>query len=159
MNKRIKLNHHQDDYECMWNGIEDLYMNQTGETLPGNFFLLLSGFGSFCYLKTNNSPLKRMVSFGDGRTRKMYEFLSPIIGLEYKHYEYKTFPGLLKKAQSELDANHPVILGALDMYYLSYYPKLYHQDHIPFHYIMMTGCDDGQELQIPDSQSRPDQKT
>ena len=23
--------HHVDDYECMWNGIEDLYMTQTGE--------------------------------------------------------------------------------------------------------------------------------
>ena len=32
------------------------------------------------------------------------------------------------------------------MYYLSYYPKLYHKEHIPFHYVLMTGYDDDQRL-------------
>ncbi len=32
------LSHHLDDYECMWNGIEDIYMNKTGEKIPDQFF-------------------------------------------------------------------------------------------------------------------------
>lgn len=84
--KRIEIPHHQDDYECMWNGIEDLYIRDTGERLPPSFFFVLSGFGSFCYLKTEKAEQKRMVALGDGRTKKMYEFLAPIVGFEYRHY-------------------------------------------------------------------------
>lgn len=142
MRKIIEIKHHSHDYECMWNGIEDLYINKTGECLPNDFFFLLSGFGSFCYIKTNKADLKRMVALGDGRTKQMYEFLAPIVGFEYKHHEFKKYEQALKKAKSEIDGGYPVILGALDMYYLPYYKKLYHKEHIPFHYILMVGYDD-----------------
>lgn len=138
----ITLKHHADDYECMWNGIEDLYIRDTGEILPPSFFFVLSALGSFCYMKTPKSQLKRMIALGDGRTKKMYEFLAPIAGFEYKHYEYGTFEQAIKKAKAEVDAGYPPVLGALDMYYLPYYSKLYHGDHIPFHYILMVGYDD-----------------
>lgn len=140
--KLIALKHHADDYECMWNGIEDLYIRDTGEKLPPSFFFVLSAFGSFCYMKTPKSDLKRMIALGDGRTKQMYEFLAPIAGFEYKHYEYKTFEQAIKKAKAEIDAGYPTVLGALDMYYLPYYSKLYHGEHIPFHYVLMTGYDD-----------------
>lgn len=145
MRKIIEIKHHVHDYECMWNGIEDIYMNKMDESLPNDFFFLLSAFGSFCYLKTNKKELKRMVSLGDGRTKKMYEFLAPIVGFEYKHYEFKKYEQVLKKAKSEIDSGYPVVLGALDMYYLPYYEKLYHKDHIPFHYVLMVGYDDMEE--------------
>lgn len=140
--KLITLKHHAHDYECMWNGIEDLYIRDTGEKLPPSFFFILSAFGSFCYMKTPKSDLKRMIALGDGRTKQMYEFLAPIVGFEYKHYEYKTFEQAIKKAKSEIDTGYPPVLGALDMYYLPYYSKLYHRDHIPFHYVLMIGYDD-----------------
>lgn len=140
--KRIPLKHHMDDYECMWNGIEDLYIRDTGEKLPPSFFFVLSGFGSFCYMKTPKSDLKRMIALGDGRTKQMYEFLAPIVGFEYRHYEYNTFEQAIKKAKAEIDAGYPPVLGALDMYYLPYCPKLYHGDHIPFHYVLMVGYDE-----------------
>lgn len=146
MGKIIDMKHHFDDYECMWNGIEDIYMNKTGECLPGNFFFLLSGFGSFCYLKTQKAELKRMVALGDGRTKKMYEFLAPIVGFEYKHHEYRSFEKALTKAKSEVDSGYPVVLGALDMFYLPYFEKLYHKEHIPFHYILMAGYDDEKQI-------------
>ncbi|WP_160680500.1 BtrH N-terminal domain-containing protein [Clostridium sp. C8-1-8] len=142
MRKIIYIEHHMDDYECMWNGIEDIYMSKTGESLPNNFFFSLSSFGSFCYLKTKKAELKRLVALGDGRTKKMYEFLAPIIGIEYKHYEYSNFEKVLIKAKSEVDSGYPVVLGAIDMFYLPYYEKLYHKEHIPFHYILMVGYDD-----------------
>lgn len=140
--KLITLKHHADDYECMWNGIEDLYIRDTGETLPPSFFFILSGFGSFCYMKTPKSDLKRMIALGDGRTKHMYKFLAPIAGFEYKHYEYKTFEQAIKKAKAEIDAGYMPVLGALDMYYLPYYSKLYHGEHIPFHYVLMVGYND-----------------
>ncbi len=144
----VQLKHHFDDYECMWNGIEDLYINQTGEQLPPSFFFVLAGFGSFCYMKTNKDEFKRMVAFGDGRTKKMYEFLAPIVGFEYKHYEHKTFEKALARAKAEIDQGYPCVLGALDMYYLPYFEKLYHADHIPFHYVMMVGYDDEKKCVI-----------
>lgn len=144
MTNIIGIKHHADDYECMWNGIEDIYMDKTGECLPNNFFFVLASFGSFCYLRTDKSELKRMVALGDGRTKKMYEFLAPIVGFEYKHHEYKHFEYALKKAKAEIDAGCPVVLGALDMYYLPYYPKFYHKEHIPFHYVLMVGYDENE---------------
>lgn len=140
--KRIVLKHHMDDYECMWNGIEDLYMQQTGQTLPPSFFFVLSGFGSFCYMKTPHADLKRMIALGDGRTKQMYAFLAPIVGFEYQHFAYGSFVQALRKAKTEIDAGHPSVLGALDMYYLPYFSKLYHDEHIPFHYVLMIGYDD-----------------
>ena len=140
--KLISLKHHADDYECMWNGIEDLYIRATGEKLPPNFFFSLASFGSFCYMKTPKSEIKRMVALGDGRTRKMYEFLAPIVGFEYKHYQYDKLEQAIKKAKAEIDAGYPTVLGALDMYYLPYYSKLYHKEHVPFHYVLMVGYDD-----------------
>lgn len=145
MRKIIDMKHHFEDYECMWNGIEDLYMNQTGERLPEKFFFNLSSFGSFCYLKTPKAELKRMVALGDGRTKKMYEFLSPIVGFTYHHHEYQEFEKALKKAKSEIDAGYPVVLGALDMFYLPYYEKLYQKEHIPFHYVLMVGYDEEEQ--------------
>lgn len=142
MIKRLDIPHHMDDYECMWNGIEDLYMNKMGETLPPNFFFVLSGFGSFCYLKTNKSELKRMTAFGDGRTAKMYEFLAPIAGFKFKFHAYAGFEQAIRYAKKEIESGYPVVLGALDMYYLPYLPKLYHKEHIPFHYVMMIGYDE-----------------
>jgi len=141
----IKLPHHKDDYECMWNGVEDLYMQKTGEKLPSNFFFSLASFGSFCYMRTENSEPKRLVSLGDGRTKQMFEFLSPIVGFKYKFYECSTAEKAIKKAKAEIDNGYPVMLGALDMFYLSYYKKIYHTEHIPFHYVLMIGYNDKTE--------------
>lgn len=140
-----KFSHHFDDYECMWNGIEDIYMNKTGEKLPSQFFFAMSGFCSFAYIKTNKADIKRMVSFGDGRTKQMYKFLAPIVNFDYHFIESKTPELALKKAKKEIDNNYPVVIGTLDMYYLDYFEKIYHKEHIPFHYFLMVGYDDEKE--------------
>ena len=107
--------HHLDDYECMWNGIEDIYMNRTGEKLPDQFFFAMSGFCSFAYLKTNKSDLKRMVSFGEGRTKQMYQFLAPIVSFSYQFLECKRPELTFAKAKREIDQGYPVMIGALDI--------------------------------------------
>ena len=53
-----------DDYTCMWNGVEDLYIRDTGEMLPPKFFYVLSSFGSFCYMKT---PKAEGRTYRDGK--------------------------------------------------------------------------------------------
>lgn len=146
MKKFINIPHRMDDYVCMWNGLEDLYIRDTGETLPSKFFFVLSSFGSFCYMKTPKSELKRMMAMGDGRTQKMYEFLAPIVGFDYKIHEHKTFEKALAKIKSEIDAGYPCMIGALDMFYLPHFENLYHKEHIPFHYELVVGYDD--ELQV-----------
>lgn len=47
-------------------------MAKSHENIPSFFFFSISAIGKFCYLKTNKSKIKIMVSFGDGRTKKMY---------------------------------------------------------------------------------------
>lgn len=105
----------------------------------------MSGFCGFAYIKTNKANIKRMVSFGDGRTKQMYKFLAPIVGFDYHFRECKTPELALLKAKKEIDLGYPVVIGALDMFYLEYYPKLYHHAHIPFHYVLMVGYDDAKE--------------
>lgn len=146
MRKIIELVHRLDDYVCMWNGVEDLYIRDTGEKLPPKFFFVLSGFGSFCYMKTPKAQFKRMVALGDGRTRKMYEFLAPIVGFDYKIHEYKSFEKALAKIRAEINGGYPCMIGALDMFYLPHFEKIYHREHIPFHYELVIGYDD--EAQI-----------
>lgn len=38
------------------------------------------------------------------------------------------------------------MVGALDMYYLPYYPELYKKAHVPIHYILVVGYDDGNQI-------------
>ena len=76
----------------------------------------------------------------------MYEFLAPIVGFHYKVYEYKSFEKALAKVKEEIDAGYPCMIGALDMFYLPHFEKLYHKEHILFHYELATGYDD--EAQI-----------
>ena len=144
--KMIELPHRMDDYVCMWNGVEDMYIRDTGESLPPKFFFVLASFGSFCYMKTPKAELKRMVALGDGRTRKMYEFLAPIIGFDYKVCECKSFEKALAKIKSEIDMGNPCMIGALDMFYLPHFEKLYHKEHIPFHYELAVGYDDERRI-------------
>lgn len=146
MKRIIDIPHRVDDYVCMWNGTEDLYIRDTGEKLPPKFLFSLSSFGSFCYMKTPKAELKRMVAFGDGRTKQMYEFMAPIVGFKYKVYECKSFEKALAKIKSEIDSGFPCMIGALDMYYLPQFEKIYHIEHIPFHYELAVGYDEEEKV-------------
>lgn len=143
--KKIELAHKVCDYTCMWNGIEDLYGRETGVRVPDYLFFCLGGIGDFIYLKGNQYNPVRMVSWGDGRTKIMYRKVSEIIGFTYRHIENRTFTYALKKAKEQIDMERPVVLGALDMFYLEYYPKICGKMHIPIHYVLMTGYDDEQQ--------------
>lgn len=145
--KMITLPHHVSDYECMWNGIEDIYQLKSGEKLPDYFFFALAGYGNFAYIKQKiqkGDTYERTVhaAWNDGRTKKMYERLASIVGFQYKHIEGRTFHYTMKKVKEQINQGMPVVLGALDMYYLPYYPKFYEKIHIPIHYVLMVGYDE-----------------
>jgi hypothetical protein len=41
-----------------------------------------------------------------------------------------------------VDAGTPPVIGPLDMFHLHFYEGLYHQRHIPIHYLLLVGYDD-----------------
>ncbi|MBE6024300.1 MAG: DUF4872 domain-containing protein [Cellulosilyticum sp.] len=142
MGKRlIEIKHNVRDYECMWSGIEDLYSERLGEVVPPFFFFTMSGVGNFIYLKGEDF---RQAAWSNGMVDRMYDFMSPIAKFNYEHIEGLSFEEVMKVAKEEIEQGHPVILGPTDMYYLSYFPKIYKQIHIPIHYVMMVGYDDKQ---------------
>lgn len=138
MNKIIKIKHHISDGCCMWSGIEDMYATKRNEEIPEAFLLALSSYGENAYLKFNNTTRPVMFSVCDGRTRKTYDKIKDIIGLDYKISEGRTLAYAFGKVKQEIDNGKPVILGPLDMYYLPYV-KMYQKQHIPMHYILMVG--------------------
>jgi hypothetical protein len=45
-----------------------------------------------------------------------------------------------------LNNDEPVMVGALDMYYLHYYADLYKKEHVPIHYLLVVGYDDERQV-------------
>lgn len=146
MKKCLQIEHRVCDYACMWRGIEDIYQTKAKEEVPEFFFFTLSGQGEFTYLRQPKSENKYLVTWGDGRPKKIYGKVNDLIGFTYHHSEGTSFEQLLKKIRQEIDDGYPVVLGALDMYYLEYYPKIYHRFHIPIHYITAIGYDDENQV-------------
>lgn len=139
--KVIEPKHHVCDYTCMWNGIEDLYMNHTKEEIPDWFFFCLSGVANHVYLKSKQDLVPRRLCVGDGRPYHVYPEIAMQIGMDYHITDGCTYEYAFKKVKKEIDEGHPVVLGPLDMYHLPYL-KMYHRFHIPIHYILMTGYDE-----------------
>ncbi len=72
--------------------------------------------------------------------------MSEIIGFTQLISEGRSFKNEFPRMKKYLDNNHPVMVGALDMYYLHYYPDLYKREHIPIHYILLVGYDDKKKV-------------
>ena len=142
MEKIIKIPHKICDYTCIWNGIEDQYEWKTNNRVPDYLFFGISAFCSVIYLKQSKPKDLRVVYWNNGLPKKMYDFMRDIIGYDYKVYVGKSFYATLTAVKKRIDNGIPIVLGALDMYHLSYYDKFYHKLHIPIHYILMIGYDD-----------------
>lgn len=139
--KLLHIKHHLSSGCCMWSGIEDVYVTKTNEILPEAFLFGLSSFGESAFIKTKDKAKPFMFSIADGRTRKTYDSIKDILGLNYQISEGRTLSYALKSIKKEIDKGRPIILGPLDMFYLPYL-KMYHKDHIPMHYLLMVGYDE-----------------
>jgi hypothetical protein len=98
--------------------------------------------GGFAYLRFGFADPPRQVYWGNA-SPKQHEYLAELFHAEYTEHENRSFKYTWKKTQQALEAGIPPILGPLDMFYLPYYQSLYHQRHIPIHYVLLVGKDEG----------------
>lgn len=142
MSRRIiEIKHHLSSGCCMCSGIEDLYATRTNQSVPEGFLLALGSFGETVFIKMNNSEKPYMFSANDARPKTVFENLKEELGLDYKIIGGTTVKYAKKSIKKEIDDGNPVVLGPLDMFYLPYL-KTYRVEHIPIHFVMMTGYDE-----------------
>ncbi|MCJ7789143.1 MAG: BtrH N-terminal domain-containing protein, partial [Candidatus Atribacteria bacterium] len=134
---------------CFSNGLEDI-LEWKGKKYINYLLPVLGGMGEFTYLKFKNANPPHMVYWG-ANTKYLLKDLEKIIDFKEILSENKTFKNTFTKVKEFIGNNQPVVAGALDMYYLHYYPEIYHKKHIPIHYILVVGYDDDkQEVYVQD---------
>jgi hypothetical protein len=144
MSKLIKIPHEVHESTCYVNGLFDVL---TWKGAKYDYFLLpiIGGMASFAYLKFKMAKPPCMVYWGNN-PKYLLQDLSEIIGFTQIISEGKSFKNEFSKIKIYLDNDEPVMVGALDMYYLHYYPELYKKEHIPIHYLLVTGYDEEKQV-------------
>jgi len=144
MSKLIRIPHEVHESTCYVNGLYDVL---TWRGAKYDYFLLpiIGGMASFAYLKFNMAKPPCMVYWGNN-SKYLLNDLSLIIGFSQTISEGKSFKNEFPKIKRYLDNDEPVIVGALDMYYLHYYPELYKKEHVPIHYLLVVGYDDEKQV-------------
>jgi len=149
MNKILNIPHRVCKSTCFSNGLEDI-LEWKGKKYINYLLPVLGGMGEFTYLKFKNANPPHMVYWG-ANTKYLLKDLEKIIDFKEILSENKTFKNTFTKVKEFIGNNQPVVAGALDMYYLHYYPEIYHKKHIPIHYILVVGYDDDkQEVYVQD---------
>ncbi|MFC1938219.1 BtrH N-terminal domain-containing protein [Chloroflexota bacterium] len=136
----IRIPHEVHESTCYVNGLYDVL---TWKGAKYDYFLLpiIGGMASFAYLKFKMAKPPCMVYWGNN-PKYLLNDLSQIIGFSQIISEGKSFKNEFPKIKEYLNNDEPVVVGALDMYYLYYYPELYKKEHIPIHYLLVVGYDD-----------------
>jgi hypothetical protein len=106
-------------------------------------FLLPSvgGMPGFAYLSFKRADPPQQVYWG-ACPKYLLRDLAKITGFSETVIEGKAFKSMFKKLREFIDDGQPVMAGALDMYYLHYFPYLYKKIHVPIHYVLVVGYDD-----------------
>ena len=140
----ISLPHEVNKSTCYVNGLFDAI---TWKGANYDYFLLpiVGGMASFAYLKFKMAKPPCMVYWG-ANPKYLLQELSEIIGFTQQISEGKSFKNEFPKMKRYLINNQPIMVGALDMYYLNYYPDLYHKQHVPIHYLLLVGYDDERQI-------------
>lgn len=128
---------------CIVNGIRDLIEWRSGRDWSNEFVYGLGQGSGFAYIRVKAATPPRQVYWGVA-TPRQHEYLAEILEAPYSVLENRSFRFSWNKAREALDAGTPPILGPLDMYHLPYYKHIYHQRHIPIHYVLLVGYDDRQ---------------
>jgi len=144
MAKLIKIPHEVHESTCYVNGLFDVL---TWQGARYDYFLLpiIGGMASFAYLKFKMAKPPCMVYWGNS-PKYLLQDLGEIIGFTQTISEGKSFKNEFPRMKEYLDNDEPVMVGALDMYYLHYYPELYKKEHVPIHYVLMVGYDDNRQV-------------
>ena len=125
---------------CPINGIRDLIQWRTGRDWSNEFVYGLGQGGGFAYLRFNSADPPRQVYWGTASPRQ-HKYLAELLMAGFTELENRSFKYAWEKAQEAVGTGTPPILGPLDMYYLHFYNEIYHQRHIPIHYLLLVGYD------------------
>jgi hypothetical protein len=144
MAKLIRFPHEVHESTCYVNGLFDVL---TWQGARYDYFLLpiIGGMASFAYLKFKMADPPCMVYWGNN-PKYLLRDLGEIIGFTQTVSEGKSFRNEFPRMKGYLDNEEPVMVGALDMYYLHYYSELYKKEHVPIHYLLMVGYDDERQV-------------
>lgn len=110
---------------------------------------------SFAYLKFKLANPPCMV-FWSTNPKYLLRNLAQIIGFKQVVSEGKSFKKTLAEIKEFIDQDEPVMAGALDMYYLPYYPQMYSKAHVPIHYFLVVGYDDEKQVVFVNDCGRKD---
>lgn len=144
MAKLIEIPHKVYESTCYINGLFDIL---TWRGARYDYFLLpiIGGMASFAYLKFKMAKTPCTVYWGNN-PKYLLQDLGEIIGFTQTISEGKSFRNEFPKMKAYLENDQPVMVGALDMYYLHYYPELYKKEHIPIHYLLMVGYSEKRQV-------------
>jgi hypothetical protein len=126
---------------CPVNGIRDLVQWRSGRDWSNQFLYGLGLGGGFAYLRFKSADPPRQVYWGIAGPRQ-HKYIAGLLNADYTEIENRSFKFSWRKAQEAVDAGTPPVLGPLDMFYLHFYQDIYHQRHIPIHYLLLVGYDD-----------------
>ena len=143
MKKILNLPHRKQKSTCYINGLYDILLWKNGVY---DYFLLpvIGGMAGFAYLKFRGANPPHMVFWGN-RPKNLFNELEPLLKYEQEIVERKSWKTTFIKIRESLNHNIPVVAGALDMYFLPYYKKLYKLVHVPIHYVLIVGYDQEKE--------------
>lgn len=143
MREMIQLPHRVCEGTCYVNGLEDV-LSWKGADYPDYLLSVAGGMSSFAYLKFKMAKPPCMVYWGSSPKYFLLN-LEKIIGFRQDILEGRTFKTAFARMKDHINKGEPVMAGALDMYYLHYYPKLYKKSHVPIHYVLVVGYDDDKQ--------------
>lgn len=141
MDQLLSIPHRSAQGMCPVNGIRDLIHWRTGRDWSNEFLFGLGQGGGFAYLRINVADPPRQVYWGIASPRQ-HRYLAELLKAEYNELENRSFKFAWRKAQEALVTGTPPVIGPLDMFHLNFYEAIYHQRHIPIHYLLLVGCDD-----------------
>jgi hypothetical protein len=129
---------------CYVNGLEDI-LTWKGAEYSDFLLSVIGGMAGFTYLRFKRADPPCMVYWG-ANPKYLMKDLANIIGFKETVIEGKTFKNAFPRLKEAIDDGQPVMAGALDMYYLHYYPDLYRKQHVPIHYVLVVGYDDDKQV-------------
>jgi hypothetical protein len=138
--KYISIPHRIAPGLCPVNGIRDLLEWRTGHNWSNEFIFGLGQGGGFAYLRFNAADLPRQVYWGTASSRQ-HRYLADLLRADFSETENRSFKFSWRKAQEALNSGTPPVIGPLDVYHLKFYKDIYHQRHIPIHYLLLVGFD------------------
>lgn len=144
MKKLHILPHRVCESTCYVNGLEDI-LTWKGAEYSDFLLSVIGGMAGFTYLRFKRADPPCMVYWG-ANPKYLMKDLANIIGCKETVIEGKTFKNTFPRLKESIDGGQPVMAGALDMYYLHYYPGLYRKQHVPIHYVLVVGYDDDKQV-------------